>query len=104
MTSDVAASSAQAAYLFQFDSTHGQYKGKFSYDEATSTMMVEGKPIKFFAVKNPSEVPWGSAGADIVCESTGIFTTIDKASMHLQGGAKKVRSPRLAMWRIAVPS
>merc|ERR1712032_711426 len=79
-----------AAYLFKYDSTHGIYKGTVEYDEASSKLIVDGNPISFFAVRNPEEVPWGSAGANVVCESTGIFTTIDKASLHIAGGAKKV--------------
>jgi len=79
-----------AAYLFKYDSTHGIYKGTVGFDEAASTLIVDGKPIKFFACRNPEEVPWGESGSDVVCESTGIFTVIDKASAHLKGGAKKV--------------
>jgi len=79
-----------AAYLFKYDSTHGIYKGTVDFDEAASTLIVDGKAIKFFAIRNPNEVPWGECGADIVCESTGIFTVIEKASMHIQGGCKKV--------------
>jgi len=79
-----------AAYLFKYDSTHGIYPGEVTCDESTNELIINGKKIKFFAVRVPAEVPWGEAGADIVCESTGIFTTIDKAAEHIKGGCKKV--------------
>jgi len=79
-----------AAYLFKYDSTHGQFQGTVEFDATASTLTVNGQTIKFFACRNPDEVPWGESGAEVVCESTGIFTVIDKASLHLKGGAKKV--------------
>ncbi|PAV79506.1 hypothetical protein WR25_06569 [Diploscapter pachys] len=80
-------------YLFQYDSTHGRFKGTVSHDE--NTLVVKGQNgqehrIKVFNSKDPAEIAWGEAGADYVVESTGVFTTIDKASAHLKGGAKKV--------------
>jgi len=77
-----------ACYQLKYDSVHGRYPGTVEVDG--DSLIVDGKTIKFFSVRDPTEIPWGDAGADIVCESTGIFTTIEKASFHLKGGAKKV--------------
>jgi len=76
------------AYLFKYDSTHGKYKGEVEVKDGK--FIVDGKEISVFAEKDPTQIPWGSIHADYVVESTGIFTTIDKASAHLKGGAKKV--------------
>jgi len=75
-------------YMFKYDSTHGRYKG--SVEAKDGKLYVEGKAITVYAEKDPSAIKWGEAGAAIVVESTGVFTTIDKASAHLKGGAKKV--------------
>nr|AZL94198.1 glyceraldehyde-3-phosphate dehydrogenase [Cardiosporidium cionae] len=75
-------------YLLKYDSTHGQYPGEVSIENGF--LVVEQRRIAFFSEKDPAAIPWGSAGADYVCESTGVFTTKEKAELHLKGGAKKV--------------
>lgn len=77
-----------AAYMLKYDSTHGQFKGTIEVD--AEGLVVNGKKIRFFAEKDPASIPWGQAGASYIVESTGVFTTTDKASLHLKGGAKKV--------------
>merc|ERR1712002_355318 len=75
-------------YMFKYDSTHGRWKGEVSKGEGC--LMVDGKKIVVFNSMNPTEIPWSQAGAEYIVESTGVFTTIDKASAHFKGGAKKV--------------
>ncbi|KAF7493018.1 Glyceraldehyde-3-phosphate dehydrogenase 2 [Sarcoptes scabiei] len=75
-------------YMFKFDSTHGRYPGEVK-DEG-GLLVVDGHKIQVFAERNPADIPWGKVGADYVVESTGCFTTMEKAKAHLDGGAKKV--------------
>jgi len=75
-------------YMFKYDSTHGQFKG--DVHGANGKLVIDGHEITISAEKEPSKIPWKQNGADIVVESTGVFTTVDKCSAHLQGGAKKV--------------
>ena len=75
-------------YMFKYDSVHGQFKGTVSHDE--KNLIIDGKKILVFVEKDPTKIPWGEAGADYVCESTGVFTDQAKAGLHLSGGAKKV--------------
>ncbi|OJJ78778.1 glyceraldehyde 3-phosphate dehydrogenase GpdA [Aspergillus glaucus CBS 516.65] len=77
-----------AAYMLKYDSTHGQFKG--TVEVAPEGLIVNGKKIRFFAEKDPAAIPWAEAGASYIVESTGVFTTNEKASAHLKGGAKKV--------------
>lgn len=75
-------------YLFKFDSTHGRFKGEVSAQDGF--LVVNGQKIAVFCERDPANINWASAGAEYVVESTGVFTTIDKAGAHLKGGAKKV--------------
>ena len=77
-------------YLFQYDSTHGQYDGTVCKSADGKQLLVDGKSIAVFSCREPKDIPWAEAGADYVVESTGVFTTIDKAEKHLAGGAKAV--------------
>ncbi|EIM80138.1 glyceraldehyde 3-phosphate dehydrogenase [Stereum hirsutum FP-91666 SS1] len=76
------------AYMFKYDTVHGRFKG--TVEAKDGKLVVNGKPITVFGEKDPAAIAWGSVGADYVIESSGVFTTIEKASLHLKGGAKKV--------------
>jgi glyceraldehyde 3-phosphate dehydrogenase len=76
------------AYMLKYDSVHGRFKGDVQVDG--HTLIVNGKKIRLSAVKDPAELKWGEAGADIVVESTGLFLTEETARKHLAAGAKKV--------------
>ena len=75
-------------YMLTYDTVHGKFDGEVS--TAGGKLVVNGKEIAFFAEKDPSAIAWGACGAEYVVESTGVFTTTEKASAHLKGGAKKV--------------
>ena len=76
------------AHLFKYDSVHGAFSGKV--ETGDGQMIVNGKPIKIFAVKNPDELPWKSEAIDVVLEATGHFTAREQAELHLKAGAGKV--------------
>jgi glyceraldehyde 3-phosphate dehydrogenase len=75
-------------YLFKYDSTHGRFKG--TIEAKDGKLVVNGNPITVFTDRNPGDIKWSSTGAEYIVESTGVFTTKEKASAHLQGGAKHV--------------
>lgn len=80
-------------YLFKYDSTHGRFKGDIHADNGKIIVSATGKSTHTITVhnsKDPAEIPWSTDGAQYVVESTGVFTTTEKASAHLKGGAKKV--------------
>ena len=75
-------------YMTKYDSMHGRFEGEVSAKDGK--FVVNGKEIKVYDKMNPAEIPWSECGADYVVESTGVFTTTEKASAHFTGGAKKV--------------
>jgi glyceraldehyde 3-phosphate dehydrogenase len=76
------------AYMLQFDSVHGRFKGDVSVDG--NHLVVNGKKIRLTAVKDPAELKWNEVGADVVIESTGLFLTQETGAKHIAAGAKKV--------------
>ncbi len=76
------------AHLLRYDTAHGLFNADVSV--AGDHLLVNGDRIKVLAERDPSKLPWGELGVDVVHESTGFFTTKEKASGHLKGGAKKV--------------
>jgi len=77
-----------AAYMLKYDSQHGQFKGEIAVDG--NDLVVNGQKIKFYSERDPGNIPWSETGAYYIVESTGVFTTTEKAKAHLKGGAKKV--------------
>lgn len=75
-------------YMLTYDTVHGKFNGTVEVGE--DYLVVNGKKIKVFANMNPEEIDWKSCGAEYIVESTGVFTTMDKAKAHFKGGAKKV--------------
>ena len=76
------------AYLLNYDSVHGKYDGTVAVENGN--LVVDGQVVKVTAERNPADIGWGDLGVEVVAECTGIFTTLEKAQLHIDGGAKKV--------------
>jgi len=79
-------------YLLRYDSVHGRFAGviESKSDAKGEYLLIDGEEVRIYHEKNPASLPWGACGADYVCESTGVFTLRNDASLHIQGGCKKV--------------
>ncbi|KAI6002211.1 hypothetical protein F5J12DRAFT_223322 [Pisolithus orientalis] len=75
-------------YMFKYDSVHRRFEGDVHAENGK--LVINRKPITVFSERDPANIKWGDVGADYIVESTGVFTTTDKAAAHLKGGAKKV--------------
>ena len=76
------------AYLLKYDSVHGKYDGTVEVEG--NNLVVDGQTIRITAERDPAAIGWGTVDTDVVAECTGIFTTLEKAQLHVDGGAKKV--------------
>ena len=76
------------AYMVKYDTVHGRFNGEVKFED--EKLIVNGKEIKVYNEMDPKNIPWGANGVDYVLECSGVFTTVEKASAHLEGGAKKV--------------
>lgn len=74
--------------MLKYDSTHGVFNGTVAVDG--NDLTVNGKKVKFYTERDPGAIPWRETGAEYIVESTGVFTTTEKAKAHLNGGAKRV--------------
>ena len=77
-----------SAHLTKFDTVHGRFAAEVSFDD--NGLVVNNDHIRFFSTRNPAELPWGELGVDLVLECTGAFNSKEKASVHINNGAKKV--------------
>jgi len=76
------------AHLLKWDSVHGKFDGEIGHDE--ENIVVRGHKIKILKQRDPGALPWKDLGVDVVLESTGFFTSRDKAELHIKAGAKRV--------------
>lgn len=77
-----------SAHLLQFDTVHGRFAHQVETD--SDRLIVNGQPIQWFSERDPANLPWSELGVDLVCECTGVFTSRDRAALHIAGGASKV--------------
>lgn len=75
-------------YLLKYDTAQGRFP--YDVEVKSDALLVDGKEVKAYSEKNPADLPWGDLDVDVVLECTGIFNTNEKASAHLEAGAKKV--------------
>jgi len=83
-----------SAHLLKYDTVHGRFGQQVEVGDNAIT--INGQEIKWFCERDPANIPWGDLGVDLVCECTGVFTSRDKAALHIAGGAKK--SHHLGPW------